>query len=101
MSDDDFGASWADEDDLKGMPSWAQYQLGYRTIAAAMRKENPDETLFAQLTYPELTLIPFALLVTSRMFPELIDAAGRLSTKLHDLSEAQQFLGPASTEEEE
>jgi len=99
VSDDDFRASWADEEDLKGLPSWAQYQLGYRTIASAVRKEDADKTLFAQLTYPELALIPFALLVTSRMFPELIGPAGRLSTKLHDLAEAQQFLGPASTED--
>ena len=101
MADEGFNASWAGEEDLKGLPSWAQYQLGYRTIASAVSKEDADKTLFAQLTYPELALIPFALLVTSRMFPELIGPAGRLSTKLHDLAEAQQFLGPESTDDAE
>ena len=101
MSDDDFRASWADEEALKGLPSWAQYQLGFRTVASAVRKEDADKTLFAQLTYPELALIPFALLVTSRLFPELIGPAGRLSTKLHELSEAQDFLGEGSTEDPE
>jgi hypothetical protein len=92
LSDDDFKASWAGEEELKRLPSWAQYQLGYRTIASAVEKEDADETLFAQLTYPELALIPFALLIVSRLFPELTGAAGRLSTKLHDLAEAQEFL---------
>jgi hypothetical protein len=92
MADDDLRANWADSDDLKKLPSWAQYQLGYRTIASAIEKEDADKTLFAQLTYPELALIPFALLIVSRLFPELNGAAGRLSTKLHDLAEAQEFL---------
>ena len=92
MSDEGFNASWADEDDLKNLPSWAQYQIAYRTVISAMKHEDADKTLFAQLTYPELALIPFALLITSRMFPELTGAAGRLSTKLHDLAEAQEFL---------
>ena len=100
MSDDDFRASWADEEDLKNLPSWAQYQLGYRTVVSAVAREDADKTLFAQLTYPELALIPFALLITSRLFPELIGPAGRLSTKLRELSEAQEFLGGGSTEDE-
>ena len=92
MSDDGFNASWADEEDLKRLPSWAQYQVAYRTVASAITKEDADKTLFAQLTYPELALIPFALLIMSRMFPELTLPAGRLSTKLHDLAEAKEFL---------
>ena len=92
MADENFRASWADEEDLKRLPSWAQYQIAYRTVISAMKHEDADTTLFAQLTYPELTLIPFALLIMSRMFPELTLPAGRLSTKLHDLAEAQEFL---------
>lgn len=89
---DDFRASWADEEDLKRLPSWAQYQLGYRTVVAAMRHEDADKTLFVQLTYPEVALIPFALLLSSRVFPELVGAASRLSSKLNEVADAQQFL---------
>jgi len=92
VSEEDFRASWADEEDLKRLPSWAQYQLGYRTVVSALAKEDADKTLFAQLTYPELALIPFALLVTSRFFPELVPLAGRVSTKLNELADAQEFL---------
>lgn len=90
---------WADADDMKDLSGVEQYLIGIHTLTKALAKEDMEDTLMVQLTYPEVVLLPFSLLVASRVFPELRPLAGDLSQKLHELAKAQEFLTRGSIEQ--
>jgi hypothetical protein len=78
--------------DLRNVNSWDQYALAAKSLMKALELDDPEESLFVQLTISELSITTFALFVLARIFPEFSPAADSLCTKLTELSDAQQFL---------
>lgn len=86
--------------DLHGIPSWIQYRLACGSLqlaldeAKAQEKESPDgaRTLMVQLTIGDVSLVTTGLLILLRLFPEFTKDATRLSMKLQELADAQEFL---------
>lgn len=78
--------------DLNSVPSWHQYRLAAGSLMTALKLDNPEESLFVQLTISELSLVSLGLLTVGRMFPELVGLAGGLSDKLTAINAEQGFL---------
>lgn len=87
--------------DITGIPSWAQYNLSARSLLVAFEKEDPEDTLMAQLTTPEFGLTVLGLMLLQRFFPEFRGVCGRLTEKFADLAGAQEFFGGPSNEGDE
>lgn len=88
--------------DLNDLPSWVQYDLAGDSVARASKIANdPEDTLMVQLTFSELSTLTLGLLITGRVFPELVGLASDLSKKLKEVATAQEFLNPARTSEDE
>lgn len=78
--------------DLTAHPSWIQYHAAASSLVKALDLDDPEDTLFAQLTISEVSILSLALLILVRVFPELTMLAGDLSDKLKELSREQKFL---------
>ena len=77
---------------LDALPSWVQYLLASKSLLRAVDVDDPEQTVMLQMTISELSLMSFALLVTSRLFPEFLGLSCNLSDKVHAVSDAQGFL---------
>ena len=85
--------------DLHRLPSWSQYALAAKSLMKALEVDDPEETVMLQLMISELSMVSFALLVLARQHPEFAFVASNLSTKISEVSEAQNFLRRTKGEE--
>ena len=77
---------------MRNLPSWVRDSVAAKSLLKALELEDPAETLLLQLTISELSLVSLSLSVISRVFPEFAPLAEELSTKVIQVSEAQNFL---------
>jgi hypothetical protein len=76
--------------DVSRIPGIHRYMLGIQSIIEA--DNDPENTLQVALTQAELACCVFCTMLGATMFPELAIRIEALTTKLAELSDAQQFL---------
>lgn len=82
---------------LDNVPSWRRDGFAIEMgIMPAVRVEDPEKTMMVQLTMPELAIFAFGLTIIERLFPELAMLARRVSSKLEELAEVQDYLSDDS-----
>lgn len=68
-------------------------ELAYAKLQAMQENDNPDDTLFAQLTLKEVSLITYSLIITGMTDSDLVRPCKDLTSKLADLIEEQKENG--------
>lgn len=86
-------------EDFGNIPSWGRLAIAAQSIFEALEIEDPEDTLFVQLTLPELAILTFGMQVAANLFPELGPLAVRLYKKLRGLTAAQEYFGPKEDDE--
>lgn len=72
------------------MDSLRDYQHDLAAIEAA--NNDPEDTMFVQLTLKDVCCIAFGLKTALRLFPELEEPFTELARKVNEVSDAQEFF---------
>lgn len=79
-----------DPGELGKIPPHERYVIGVYSVINA--EDNPEKTMQLAVTEKDLALIAFSSMVTGMMFPEVGRHVSKMSLKLMEVSDAQDFL---------
>lgn len=68
-----------------------EIQFAVRVVVEA--PNNPEDTVTVALTLRDTAVVALGLLLTGRLFPEILEAATEAATKIHEVGDAQEFFG--------
>lgn len=87
-------------EDFGNIPSWGRFAIAAQSIFEAVEAEDPEDTLFVQLTLPELAILTFGLQTAVNLYPEMVPLGVRVYKKLRGLVDAQEYFGPKGDDDE-